>query len=771
MDDESKPIRDPARAVLARYRRHRKRIAHVEEIPAQEAHYASTAPPLDSRVLEALPPAFRFYDHQARAIGSALAGRNVVIATPTASGKSICYQLPVLDAIARDPTARSIFLFPTKALAHDQRRAFRKLTSKVPYKVVDAPYDGDTPNPEREAIRRGGATQVLFTNPEMVNQSLLPWHASAWKWLFRSLRFVVVDELHTYRGVFGSHVANILRRLRRIARHHGASPVFVCSSATIGNARELAEMLCGGPFELVDADTSPSGPRTVVFWNPPIKRDDGIGPQRGKAYVDSVHAFVESVRAGARVIDFARSRKLTELIFRNARAKLSAGENARDAARILSYRAGYLPKQRREIESKLANGDLLGVVATSALELGIDIGHLDAAIITGFPGTIASFWQQAGRAGRSGRPSIVTYVADEDALNQFWMANPREFFKRPSESAIVNPGNPYVLDPHVASALQELPAKDGADENLGAGFVAACERLAAAGLVEKRTGLWRWVGPYSPQHRINVRSISNDTFALVDLRGRAIGDRMEDSRAYRELHPGAVYLHLGESFVVQDLDLEGRRAVLATEDVDYRTEPLTETEIEVDREIQSKQQGAMMVRHGDVRVTQRVTGFVRLDAEGEALNEEALTLPSTTLRTKALWFELDEDLTSKVGAKGFEVGDALHATEHALISLTPLIAMCDRWDLGGVSYESHPQTSRPSLFIYDGFPGGVGITEADYERIEELVAMTRRLVADCACKEGCPGCVQSPKCGNRNKHLSKLGGLAVLEMLEGRNGT
>lgn len=756
--------------LLAALRRNKDCLVHVEEVPERPPRYAERAPDLSPAVRACLPQGLRFYQHQADALAATARGENVVIATSTSSGKSLCYNLPVLERVLAEPEATALYLFPTRALAQDQLRALRELLARglLDERVRAFTYDGDTPDLERRRIRGEQDANILVSTPDMLHQGFLPWHRYHWAWFFRNLRFVVVDEVHTYRGIFGSHVANVFRRLRRVAEFHGASPQFIACSATVANAREFAERLCGGAFTLVDQDGSPRGPRTVLFWNPPLKPGPR-GMTRDKSFVHSARLFAEHASRGVRTLDFTRSRKLAERVFR-ATQELLRRDSAALADRVRPYRAGYLAEERRAVEQGLFSGQLLGVVATNAMELGVDVGELEAAIITGFPGTMASFWQQAGRAGRSGRRALVTFVADDDAMNQYWMSHPAEFFARPHERAIINPDNPYVLDDHVACAIHELPSKHAYLGVFGPAVEGACQRLAGRGVVQRDGDRWRWTGAKSPQHQMNIRSIGARTYALVDERGRAVGEPVEEHRVFKDLHRGAVYYHMGETYVVQSLDLGKRKVVLASEDVDHHTEPLSTTDVDVLGEERTRNAGALEVRYGGLRVTQRVTGYVLVDAEGEALDTEPLDLPSTTLETKGLWYELAEDQAEALAKDGFDLAGSVHAAEHAMIGLTPLLAMCDRWDLGGVSYDAYPHTDLPTVFLYDGYPGGVGITEADFDRFDEISRMTLQLLRDCPCKAGCPACVQSPKCGNRNEPLDKRGAARVLEYLTAAEG-
>lgn len=752
-------------SLVGSIRKNKDAVVHVEEIPARPAVYGDGGSNIPAPLRAALGSSFQLFSHQRQAIAAALNQENVVIATSTSSGKSMCYNIPVLANAIANPRSTALYLFPTRALAQDQLRALNELIPKTGADIMAAQFDSDTPDGLRRAIKTEQRANILIVTPDMLHKSLLAWHYQ-WSWLFNRLRYVVVDEVHTYRGIFGSHVANVFRRLHRVADFYGGKPQYVCCSATIANAREFAERLCGEKFTLVDQDGSPQGPRTVLFWNPPFLAGHAAEGKRDKAFVHSARLLTEHVKRDVRTIDFTRSRKLTERIFRGAHRDLQ-----RDAPgladRISPYRAGYLAQERRDIERRLFSGELLGVVATNALELGIDVGHLDAAIITGFPGTVASFWQQAGRAGRSGKRAAITFVADDDALNQYWMTNPKEFFARSHERAIINPDNPYVLDAHVACAIKEVPGGDHRGA-FGPAFDDSAARLVARGIIQERGDRWAYTGPPSPQYSMSIRSITNRTYALLGPNGRPIGEPMEETRVFKDLHPGAVYYHLGESYLVDDLDLDKRIVHLTQQDVDYRTEPQSSIDIEIMNRERTRTAGAVDVQYGALRVTEQVTGFARVDDRGDTIETEDVELPQTTLETKGLWYELNAEQRDELVSSGFDLTGCVHAAEHAMIGLTPLIAMCDRWDLGGVSYPAYPESELPTVFLYDGYPGGVGITEADFENFDEIAGMTLKLLRECPCEEGCPGCVQSPKCGNRNEHLDKRGAARVLEFLTAR---
>jgi DEAD/DEAH box helicase domain-containing protein len=713
---------------------------------------------LDSGLVEALHRAGvdSLYTHQLEAYETA-GDSNLVITSGTASGKSLAFNLPVLDGIAADPKRRALYLYPTKALAQDQAR---KLALLRPPGLREAIYDGDTPREERPAIRR--RNNLVLTNPDMLHVGLLPHHKS-WGDFLTNLRWVVVDEAHTYRGVFGSHVANVLRRLRRVARNYGSEPRFLLASATIANPVELAERLVGTPFELIDDDGAPRAGREIAMWNPPLL-DEASGARRS-ALSEAADLLAELVSQGVRTICFLKSRRGIELIQRFARENLERRGKPELAARIAPYRGGYTPQQRREIEARLSAGELLAVVATDALELGIDVGELEAAICVTFPGTVASLRQMWGRAGRRHR-GLAVYVAGQDALDQFFCRHPEEFLKRPVEAAILDPANEQIAARHLVAAAYELPLTDADEEVFGAGWRERAERLLAAG--ELRSAGGRLLPRRSDfvASRIPLRSASADSVAVIERESGEMLGLVEAERAFTTIHPGAVYLHLGRSYEVERLDVEERRAIVSSFDGDWYTRPKKETEIYIERTREQREVAGVQLNFGDVSVTEQVIAFQRVSiSEQEPIDIVALELPEQSFVTQALWYVLPERLSGALPSEAL-LG-SLHATEHGQIAVLPLIAMCDRWDIGGLSTNVHFQTGRATIFIYDGHPGGVGITQRGYEQFERLLGDAERLIAECPCESGCPSCVQSPKCGNLNEPLHKAGALELMGLMKG----
>ena len=729
------------------------RLVHDDVYDGRAGRYVTIPSELNPAAAGALEHAGieTLYAHQAQALTKAFDGPTIVT-TGTASGKSLCFQLPTLEVLTGDRNARALYLYPTKALAQDQARSLARF--KLGNQLRPAIYDGDTPRQERSQIRK--RANLVMTNPDMLHVGILPHH-DAWDDLFSNLAFVVVDEAHVYRGVFGSHVGNVLRRLRRAAAIHGTAPRFLLTSATIANPVDLAQTLTGLPdFALVDDDAAPRAQRRVAMWNPPLL-DTKLGV-RASALYEAAEVFSELVAKGAKTICFMKSRKGVELILRHARDRLPQEL----AQRIEPYRAGYTPAQRHEIERKLTNGELLGVVSTDALELGIDIGELDAAVCVTFPGTVASLRQMWGRAGRRGR-GLAVYIAGEDALDQFFCRHPQEFLRRPVEAAILDPHSPEILAEHLLCAAHEAPLSSQDEEFLGPDTIPIARKLTEAGLLRERaTGFVPRRADDYPAARVALRSASADSFVLLDGGSGEVLGTIEAQRAYSTVHDGAVYLHLGRSYLVDELDLANRRAVLTATNADYYTQAKRESMTYVERLGERRESHGVTLSYGSVIYSETVLGYQRRKLQDSSVIDfQGLDLPTTEFRTRALWYELDELIASHPFPAEALLG-ALHALEHGQIAVLPLIAMCDRWDIGGLSTNAHPQTGGPTIFIYDGHPGGVGITRRGYVEFERLVADARRLIGECPCASGCPSCVQSPKCGNLNEPLHKAGALELL---------
>ncbi|HUU63620.1 MAG TPA: DEAD/DEAH box helicase [Dehalococcoidia bacterium] len=755
---------------------YRNQIAHVEQIASRQQSYGELAEPLHPTLHSYLEAAhlLPLYSHQAQAINAARSAKNVFIVTPAASGKTLCYNVPVLDAALNDTRSCALYLFPTKALSQDQLRGLRELFAlpQPSSPILALPgldcaiFDGDTPPEERGEIKR--SSRLVLTNPDMLHLGILPNHQS-WSRFLHHLRYVVVDEAHVYRGIFGSHVANVLRRLRRLSALYGANPQFICCSATIANPGEHIERLVDLPFEVIDKDGSPYGGKDFVFWNPPVI--DRARATRRSANTEATLLLTELVSGGWRTITFARTRKLTELIYIYAREQL-AKDRAELAQRIKPYRAGYLPEERRQIERQLFEGDLLGVVATTALELGIDIGSLDATVLTGYPGSIASTWQQAGRSGRGGERSLSFLIALDNPLDQYFMRHPEAFFGKGFEYVLINQANPYILKHHLLCAAWERPLDDRDGDIFGTSFARARDELMDEGLLRNRQRRY-YPSPRLtyPAEGVNIRSASSDRYTVVDVsQGNREMETVEAAVAFFQIHPGAIYLHQGESFLVSELDIPSRTAYARPIDADYYTQTKDTTDLSISKVNLEKEALGVKVHLGEVTVTTTVVSFrKRRQFTEEIIGEEPLDLPSQTFPTIALWFDIPSHVIPQLATGGLDLAGGLHATEHAAIALLPLFALCDRNDIGGLSTPAHPDTGNAQVFIYDAYPGGIGIAEKGFELIEQLWQATLKAISECPCESGCPSCIQSPKCGNNNEPLDKRAAQLILEALVRRN--
>ncbi len=726
-------------------------LAYRGEEPARGARDEALPEELEPRLREALLGlgVDSLYSHQAEVWRLAQAGSSLIVTSGTASGKTLAFNLPVLDALLREPKQRALYLYPTKALAQDQARALGALHAP---KVRAAIYDGDTPSEQRWQIRKWA--NVILSNPDMLHVGVLPHH-DRWGDVLANLRFVVVDEAHVYRGVFGSHVANVLRRLRRLARLYGAEPQFLLASATIANPGELAQELTGLKVEVVAEDGAPRPERTLALWNPEL-----IDPElglRASALGEASKLLASLVERGERTICFAKSRKAVELIHRFTSDRLPAEL----ASRIAPYRAGYTPEQRREIERRLVVGELLAVTATDALELGIDVGTLDCAISVGFPGTVASLRQQWGRAGRR-RLGLAVMIASEDALDQFFMRDPEALIGRRVEAAILDHSSPRIFGGHLLAAAYENPIGPEDADTLGP---QALEQAAALPELRETPAGFVWQGRDFPAARVQLRSTDSESFTVIEQGTGSVLGLVERARAFSTIHEGAIYLHMGEAYLVRTLDLEAARALVEPFSGDYYTQAKRETETEIREELRREERLGVELCFGRVSVTEQVVGFQRRSIQTQrAMDLTPLDLPATSFETEAIWFcptpaQLEglEELPLLLGS--------LHAAEHTLIALLPLRAMCDRWDIGGLSTNLHAQTERPTIFVYDGHAGGIGISERGYDVFADWVGDAVRLLKGCPCERGCPSCVQSPKCGNLNEPLNKAGALKLLERM------
>ena len=742
------------------------RLVHLRHLPERAGRFGAVRTPLPAAVLDAVGPD-PLWCHQAEAIDRARRGEHVVVATGTASGKSRCFQLPVAEAVI-DPIrpGTALLVYPTKALAHDQLRALSAIGFPG---LVAGTYDGDS-SPEEKGWVRDNANVVL-TNPEMLHGGLLPRHPK-WDTFLMRLRYVVIDELHVLRGIFGTHVAHILRRLRRLCRHYGSDPTFIFCSATIGDPARLASALCAAPVTAVTADGSPTGPRRFALLDPPVI-DDATGA-RSSANSECASVTAALVESGHRTITFCRSRKGTELVAADVNRRLPAV--LRD--RVVPYRAGYLAEERRAIEDDLVGGTLRGVVSTSALELGVDIGGLDACVMNGFPGTIASMWQQVGRAGRRDAPSVTVLVGGDDQLDRYLMRHPDEVFSRPPEPSVVNTANPFILDPHLECAAYELPLSYDdlrwwTHEELHDGVrdLVREDRLR----LRRR---WRngteepfahWCGTGFPSRGMSLRSGSSGEIRIVDHHSERLIGTVDESRSHLAVHTGAIYLHRGNAFEVLGLDLDRREARVVEADGGDYTQARSSTDIRVLAIDDRRRVGAATLHLGAVEVITQVTGYQRRDTRSRRiLSNERLDLPEQRLVTRAFWYTVDESL---VAAASADLPGTLHAAEHAAIGLLPLFTICDRWDVGGVSTARHADTAMPTVFVYDAYPGGAGIAELGWEAGADHLEATVEVIEACGCADGCPSCVQSPKCGNGNEPLDKGGAARLLRSILGTGPT
>ena len=746
----------------------RPRLAHVRHLPARAARFAPLPEDLPDVLRQRLVHAGveQLYTHQAEALVTARAGHHVVVASGTASGKSLCYQMPIVERLLTDDKATALYLTPTKALAQDQLRGFRSF--RLPH-LRPATYDGDTPSSEREAVRR--TANIVLTNPDMLHAGILPNHRR-WGDFLHRLAFIVVDECHMARGVFGAHVAAILRRLERVCDRYSSGaasvraghgrpsggPTFILASATIGNPGEHAGNLIGEPVHAVTHDGSDRPPITFGLWEPPLLDEDS-GARRS-AVAETADVLAGCVSRGTTTLAFVRSRKGAEVVAQIA-SRLVEDEGLAETVR--SYRAGHLAEERRVVERGLSDGQLRGVAATDALELGIDVGGLDAVVIGGWPGTAASLWQQAGRAGRRGREATVVFVADDNPLDHYLLANPDQLWDRPLESAIADVTNPYVLLPHLRCAAWELPLESEEPRFAPAEVTGLVESEIADGRLRRRGGRVFWAGRGSPARLVGIRSSGGEPFQIVDAdTGALIGDA-DEARAYRTVHSGAIYLHQGVTYRIRSLNLDTRVAEATIFRGDEYTQPRSDTDIGVLSVDEWVDWGDCRMHLGKVEVSNRVLAYERRRlSTGESLGLVDLALPELQLATQALWVTVPDVVLAGAGIAPAKVPGAAHAAEHAAIGLLPLFAMCDRWDIGGVSTAWHPDTAMATIFIYDGYPGGAGITERGYRTGPAHLMSTLRAVEACACASGCPSCVQSPKCGNGNEPLDKAGAIRLL---------
>jgi DEAD/DEAH box helicase domain-containing protein len=718
-------------------------LAHWQSLPARAARFAKLDPPLPAPLVEALAHRGieQLYTHQVRAIETLRAGGDVVVVTGTASGKSLCYHLPVLERLLVDPESTALYLFPTKALAQDQLKSLTRLASghmDVLKALRAGVYDGDTQATTRRRIRDG--SNLILSNPDMLHQGILPSHPK-WARFLRNLRFVVVDEIHSYRGIFGSHVANVLRRLERVVRHVGGDFRYVTCSATIRNPGELATALIGREAQVVDEDGAPRGEKHFVFWNPPFTDETRV--ERRSSNVEGGALFTALVEHGAQAIAFTKSRVAAELVYRYSRERLERrGGDLHE--RIRPYRGGYLPEERRKIEHALFSGELRGVVSTNALELGVDIGGLDAVVMIGAAPTLASMWQQAGRAGRTGKAALAVLVAYNETVDQYLMRHPEYFFGRSPEAAIIDPHNPYILAAQLGCAAYELPLGPADLATFGPQSEAILAALEEAGETRTIDGQGYWATTEFPAAKVSLRTISDDTFTIMDVtQGNAVKGTVDGISALELLYPEAIYLHEGETCFVRELDLEQKVAYVEPRAVDYYTQPVLETNIRIRGEQQRREWRGESVRLGELTYSWQTIAMKKVKFHSlDAIGYHPLRLPRLTLDTTGFWFAPDEAAWHAVARRGLSPIEGLMGVRNLFMTLLAMLSMCDPFDLGGMIDSSN--LGRPALFMFDRYPGGLGFCEQGYARLDELARAAYEHLVGCDCAAGCPACVGIP---------------------------
>jgi len=720
-------------------------IAYSRYLEPMPAEYSKPEKPIKENLKKVLEKkgVDKLFTHQAEGINLVRKGHNVVIMTPTASGKSLIYNIPVLEAILEDPSTKALYLFPLKGLEQDQIKTLRELAVDLDISHPAEVYDGDTTAYRRKKIRES-FPNIIFSNPDMLHLALNAFHTK-WVEFFKNLRFVVIDEIHTYKGVFGSHVAHVFRRLRRICQYYGSNPQFIACSATIANPGELAKELTGVDFKVIDRSGAPSGGKHIVFLNP-----------WGSSYTAATKAFRMCIDAGLKSIAFTKARKITELMYSWLIETSPEYEES-----VSSYRAGFLPSERREIEQRLFSGELKGVVSTSALELGIDIGGLDACILAGYPGSIASTWQRAGRVGRHGQDAVIIMVGLKDALDQYFMRHPDDFFDRSHEAVAIDSLNTTILKQHLPCASAEIYLR--ADDSVYdiKDLMPVIDELEKEETLRqgKKGDIWFSQRRY-PQREVNIREIGK-VFAIFSD-DRRIGE-ISGTRVFKEAHPGAIYLHKGRQYRVDELDLEELRIFCKEVDVNYYTQAITHEETEIIEELEKRKN----IRWGNLKTTHTVRGYWRKRLmTQEKIGRNPLELPSWTFETQGLWIILRSDLEQTVIKKNLDFAGGLHALEHVAISALPLFAMCDKGDIGGISYPVYPDFALPAIFIYDGFQGGVGLTKRGFQVIGEWFEATEKIITECSCEDGCPSCVQDSQCGSGNEPLDKKAALFILREIK-----
>ncbi len=741
--------------------RFRKKIEHVETIPAKEASYKKVDK-LEKKILCYLEEReIKLYKHQALAIEKSREDKNIIITTPTASGKTLSFNLPVLEELIKDNDACALYIYPAKALSYDQLKVLRKFDDELDLDIHPNPYDGDTPKAKRYKIRQ--ESRVILTNPYQIHL-ILQWHHQ-WERFYSNLKYIVIDEAHYYKGIFGSNVAFLIRRLKRIANFYGSNPKFILSSATLANPLELAEKLTGEEFELIDEDSSPSGEKDFILYNPykklPVHSDD----ENLSIHQETERIFLYLLLKDIQTLCFTSSRKIAELIALWTKRDMEHTKK-RYVDRISAYRAGYLAEDRREIEDGLKSRKYLGVTSTNALELGIDVGSLDAVIISGFPGSMISTWQQGGRSGRGNQKSLVILVAFENQLDQYFMKNPEFFFDKPHENVVIDLNNEKLLNNHIICAANELPlAPEEIEEvfDVDEDFI---DNIVQNRDLRKSAGLYIYPYDDNPAFEFSLDQISNEIFSVMN--GNNLIEKIERSQMYREAHEGAILINKGQTYIVTDVDFNTHIIDVIKRDVNAHTIALKRTQTKIIKKIKKVKIGDFTVHYGELEVEEDYYKYKRMEFS-KTIGTYILDLPPLKFKTKGLWFTIPdsvkETLEERFKNESEVFAGGLHGAEHALIGLFPLHVMCDRFDIGGLSTNYHEDTQEASIFIYDAYEGGIGICEKAIDVFSKLTSSTRNLLKTCECENGCPSCIYSPKCGNDNKPLHKKATEFILDYM------
>ncbi len=745
--------------------RFRENIAHIETIPAKKASFKKVDD-LNEKIVEYLDSKdIKLYEHQSETYEAIKNGENVIITTPTASGKTLAFNLPIMETMVEDKDATALYIYPAKALSNDQLHVLENLEKELDIDIGPKTYDGDTPRTQKRGIREN--SRIVLTNPYQLHL-ILSWHHQ-WSRFYKNLRYIVIDESHYYKGVFGSNVAFLIKRLKRIANFYGSYPQFILSSATLANPLELANRLTGEEFVLVDNDTSPSGEKDFILYNPfqNYVRNKAYTQNAPSIHMETENIFMYMMLKNIQTLCFTVSRKTTELIAMWAKKDMTQVKG-KLAHRIAAYRAGYHPEERREIEEGLKSGKYLGVTCTNALELGIDIGSLDAVIISGYPGTMISTWQQSGRAGRSSQKSIAVLIAFENQLDQYFMNNPKFFFDKPHENAIIDLSNPILQEAHLLCAAKELPLKRGESEKyFGVSQDVIDELVSKKDLYENHRGDFMYPYDDNPAMDHSLDQVSSEEFKVM-VNGRLL-ETMERSQVYREAHEGAILINKGDTYVVDSVNLKKGYVNVSKETIDYHTMVLNKTETNIKKKLSKTKYGDLLIHFGELTVSEDYYKYKKMHFS-KPMGTFPLDLPPLTFNTKGLWFTIPKEVKDTLkdmfpnDEEVFEGG--LHGVEHALIGLFPLHTMCDRFDIGGLSTNYHEDTQEATIFIYDGYEGGIGITEKAVDVFVDLLNSTIDLLNNCKCKKGCPSCIYSPKCGNDNKPLHKGATKYILEYMK-----